>query len=314
MNAMLKEMLNCVPIIPYEEDMISRLITINKKYADRANRQIIEDCVSAFVCGTRNDALTSFFTEQYIGLYGEKLVLPQVVFYILSEYVVYFLIMDSESPCTNSDKMMYSLIVRNMMLIRKDSYNKLLAPEFIPPMYSVADQYRKEKCQMEEDSDSKITPEIFESKNFVDMNFNLSEDHFQEIKRLSQKAEIWDYKELINNIKLKYKDKSPFILAYFSAKLLAVTPRWKYVDSNPEKTLMNILGSNLKKKKLENIKAEVMECDEYKSIDSKSKSSVLLAYMNSTENFAEIGNLNFSKLEFAIYIYYELFLEEQIKD
>lgn len=314
MNAMLKEMLNCVLIIPYEEDMISRLITINKKYADSANRQIIEDCVSAFVWGTRNDALTSFFTDQYIELYGEKLVLPQVVFYILSEYVVYFLIMDSESPCTNSEKMIYSLIVRNMMLIRKDSYNKLLAPEFIPPMYSVADQYRKKKSKMEEDSDSKITPKIFESKSFVDMNIHLSEDHFQEIKRLSQKAENWDYKKLINSIKLQYKDKSPYISAYFSAKMLAVTPRWKYVDSTPEKTLMNILGSNLKKEKLEKIKAELIEYDEYKSIVSKSKSSILLTYMNSTENFAEAGNLKFSKLEFAIYIYYELILEEQIKD
>ena len=81
--------------------------------------------------------------KQYREQFNENIKLPPAVYKILSEYVVYILIIDTDKEYNNTDRMIYSLIVRNMMVIRKNSYNKLLAPAFITPMYPFSDSYRK---------------------------------------------------------------------------------------------------------------------------------------------------------------------------
>lgn len=209
--------------------------------------------------------------------------------------------------------MIYSLIVRNMMVIRKNSYNKLLAPAFITPMYPFSDSYRKNENHIEECSDTQIVPDIFEYDSFEDMDVTLDEDNFSEIKQLAQQAAMLKYQELICDIKSKSIE-DPFVLAYYAANMLAVEPQWKYVDSNPVKTLMNILPSSRKNAKLKNIKPKLKDSEWYISYESDSKSSLLLNYIKDSNLTDEIGELPLSDLEFAIYMYYELFLEELITD
>ena len=79
--------------------------------------------------------LRSYIIKQYREQFNENIKLPSAVYKILSEYVIYILIIDTDKEYDDTDKMIYSLIVRNMMVIRKNSYNKLPAPAFITPMY-----------------------------------------------------------------------------------------------------------------------------------------------------------------------------------
>lgn len=249
--------------------------------------------------------------KKYQEQYNENIKLPPAVYKILSEYVVYILITDKEYNDTN--RMIYSLIVRNMMIIRKNSYNKLLAPEFITPMYPFSDLYRKNENHIQECPDTQIVPDIFECDSFEEMDVILDEDNFSEIKQLAQQAAMLKYQELICEIKSKGIE-DPFVLAYYAANKLAVKPQWKYVDSNPVKTLMNILPSSRKNAKLKNIKAKLKDSKWYTNYESDSKSSLLLNYIKKSDMTNEISDLQLSDLEFAIYTYYELFLEELITD
>lgn len=313
MDAVLEKMLNSVLVIPFQKDLTSKLASLGKSYAKTADRHKVEDCVSAFICGTQNTTLRSYLMKQYREQFNENIKLPPAVYKILSEYVVYILIIDTDKEYNNTDRMIYSLIVRNMMVIRKNSYNKLLAPAFITPMYPFSDSYRKNENHIEECSDTQIVPDIFEYDSFEDMDVTLDEDNFSEIKQLAQQAAMLKYQELICDIKSKSIE-DPFVLAYYAANMLAVEPQWKYVDSNPVKTLMNILPSSRKNAKLKNIKPKLKDSEWYISYESDSKSSLLLNYIKDSNLTDEIGELPLSDLEFAIYMYYELFLEELITD
>lgn len=311
METVLEEMFNSVLVIPFQKDMTSRLASLSKSYAEAIDRHKVEDCVSAFLCGMTNTTLRSYVIKQYREQFDESLQLPSIVYKILSEYVVYILIVDTDEQYDDTDKMIYSLIVRNMMIIRKNSYNQLLAPAFITSLYPFSDSYRKNENRLDECSDKQIVPKIFACDSFDEMDVTLDEDHFDEIKQLAQQAAMLEYQELIRDIKSKDIE-DPFVLAYYAANILAVTPEWKYVDPNPVKTLMNILPIGRKNIKLKNIKLKDSEW--YTSYDAVSKSSLLLNYIGNTDTISEIGELQLSELEFAIYIYYEFFLEELITD
>lgn len=313
MELILEEMLNSVLVIPFQKDLTSRLVSLSKSYAETIDRHKVEDCALAFLYGIKNTTLSSYIIKQYREQFNESVQLPPVVYKILSEYVVYILIVDTDEQYDDTDRMIYSLIVRNMMVIRKNSYNQLFAPAFITSLYPFSDSYREDENHINECSDKQIVPDIFVCNSFADMDVTLDESRFDEIKRLAQQAAMLEYQELICDIKSKDIE-DPFALAYYAANILAVTPKWKYVDPNPVKTLMNILPIGRKNIKLKNIRAKLKDSEWYASYDSDSKSSLLLNYIGHINVTNEIGELSLSDLEFAIYMYYEFFLEELITD
>lgn len=314
METVLEQMLNGTLIIPFQKELISRLATLCESYAKTIDRHKVEECTSAFLYSKSNANLSSYITEQYQELFGDAIKLPSVVYHILSGYVLHILIVDEDEEFDDADKMQYSLIVRNMMVLRKNSHDQLLAPAFIPPLYPISDSYREKMSLITEPEDKLITPDIFESESFEDMGITLDESLFDEIKQLAEQAEKLKYQELISEIKSK-KIEDPFVLAYYAASILAVNPEWKFIDPNPVKTLISILSVNRKNEKLKNIKTKLNDSEWYTTYDTDSESSILLTYINGSANaITEINELKFSDLEFAIYMYYEFFLEELIID
>lgn len=239
--------------------------------------------------------------------------MPIAVYNVLSEYVLYVLIVGDNNYTTPTNKMIYSLAVRNMMVLRKNSYERLLSPQFIVPMYQFSDRYREQKNQIEECTEMKIVPTIFESNNFGEMGIKLGEENFSEIKRLAQQAAKLEYQELISKIKMEGIN-DPFILAYYAACQLAMKPQWKYVDSNPVKTLLDIISIYPESIiTLKEIKERLEALPFFEIHIVKSKTSILLDYLSNKETCKDLNGMNFSTDEFAIYLYYELFLEELIK-
>lgn len=311
MENILEKMLDSVLVIPFQKDLTSRLVSISESYAEDIDRSGVENCVSAFLCGETNNNLRSYVIEQYFEQFSEDIILPPVVYQILSQYVVYTLIIDDQYGET--DRMIYSLIVRNMMVVCKSSYNKLLAPAFLPLLYPFPDSCRETRNCIQECSEKYLTPNIFECNNFEEMEITLDESHFSEIKQLAQQAAKLEYQELITNIQSK-GIKNPFILAYYASYLLATTPKWRYVDANPVKTLMNILPAKRKNLNVTSIKGMLRDSEWYTNYDATSKSSLLIEFIEGVNFAEEIGELQLSDLEFAIYMYYEFYLEELIKD
>jgi hypothetical protein len=311
METILEEMLDSVLVIPFQKDLTSRLASLSESYAEGIDRHGVEDCVSAFLCGETNTSLRSYIIEQYFEQFSEDIKLPPVVYQILSQYVVYILIIDEEYDDT--DRMIYSLIVRNMMVICRNSYNKLLASAFLPILYPFSDSCRETKNCIQECSEKYLTPDIFECDNFEEMEVTLDENYFSEIKQLAQQAARLEYIELIASIRSK-EIEDPFILAYYASYTLAITPQWKYVDSNPVKTLINILPAKRKSLKVKNFKDKLRDSEWYTNYDAISKSSLLIKYIENTNVAEEISELQLSDLEFAIYMYYEFCLEKLIKD
>lgn len=310
MENILEEMLDCALVIPFQKDLTSRLASISESYAEAIDRSGVENCVSAFLCGETNTNLRSYI-EQYLEQFSEDIVLPPVVYQILSQYVVYILIIDEQYEDT--DRMIYSLVVRNMMVICKNSYNRLQAPAFLPLLYPFSDSFRETKNCILECSEKYLTPDIFECDNFEEMEVTIDETHFSEIKQLAQQAAKLEYQELIMSIHSKNIE-DPFVLAYYAAYMLAITPEWKYVDANPVKTLMDIVPTERKKLKVKNIKSKLSDSEWYTNYDAVSKSSLLIKFIEDTNVAEEIGELQLSNLEFAIYMYYEFYLEELITD
>lgn len=314
METVLEQMLNGILIIPFQKEFTSRLATLCESYAETVDRHKVEECASAFLYSKSNANLSSYIMEQYQEQFDEAIKLPSVVYHILSGYVLHVLIVDEDEEFDDAEKMQYSLIVRNMMVICKNSHDQLLAPAFITLLYTPSDSYRENMSLITGPEDKLITSNIFESESFEEMGMTLDESLFGEIKQLAKQAERLKYQELINMIKSK-KIEDPFVLACYAASILAVNPEWKFVDPNPVKTLMSILPANRKNEKLKNIKAKLNDSEWYTTYDTESESSILLTYINGSVNaMTEINELKFSDLEFAIYMYYEFFLEELIID
>lgn len=312
MGTILEQMLNGILIIPFQKELTSKLTTLCESYAKTVDRHKVEECASAFLYSKSNVNLSSYIMEQYQEQFGDAIKLPSVVYHILSGYVLHILIVDEDEEFDAADKMQYSLIVRNMMVIHKNSHDQLLAPAFIPLLYPFSDSYRENMSLITEPEDKLITPNIFESESFEDMGITLDESLFDEIRQLAEQAEKLKYQELINEIKSK-KTEDPFVLACYAASILAVNPEWRFIDPNPVKTLMSILPANRKSEKLKNIKTKLNDSEWYTTYDTNSESSILLTYINGSANaITEINELKFTDLEFAIYMYYEFFLEELI--
>ncbi|MDD3751886.1 MAG: hypothetical protein PHU60_07570, partial [Tissierellia bacterium] len=237
--------------------------------------------------------------------------LPPIVYQILSQYVVYILINDEQYDDT--DRMIYSLIVRNTMVICKNSFNKLLASKFLPLLYPFSDLCRETRNRIQQCSEKQLTPYIFEHDSFEEMGVTIDEDHFDEVKQLAQQAAKLEYQELIANIQNKGIE-DPFVLAYYASHILVNTPGWKYVDPNPVKTIMNILPTGRKKMKVKNIRSKLRDSEWYSGYGASSKSSLLIKFIEGANITDEIGELQLSDLEFAIFMYYEFYLEELIID
>lgn len=313
MDAILEKMLADVLVIPFQGELATQLAELAEKYSESAKFNQIEDCILAFICGKENSDLSSFIEKEYYEQYEEHIKLPIAVYNVLSEYVLYVLIVGDNNYTTPTNKMIYSLAVRNMMVLRKNSYERLLSPQFIVPMYQFSDRYREQKNQIEECTEMKIVPTIFESNNFEEMGIKLGEENFCEIKRLAQQTAKLEYQELISKIK-KESINDPFILAYYAVCQLATKPQWKYVDSNPVKTLLDIISIHPESAiTLKEIKERLQVSSFYETRIVKSKTSILLDYLSKKETFKDLDEMNFATDEFAIYLYYELFLEELIK-
>lgn len=313
MDAILERMLADVLVIPFQGELATQLAELTEKYSESAKFNQIEDCILAFICGKENSDLSSFIEKEYYEQYGEHIKLPIAVYNVLSEYVLYVLIIGYNSYTTPTNKMIYSLAVRNMMVQRKNSYERLLSPQFIVPMYKFSDRYREQKNRIEECTEMKIVPTIFESNNFGEMEIKLGEENFSEIKRLAQQAAKLEYQELISKIKMEGIN-DPFILAYYAACQLAMKPQWKYVDSNPVKTLLDIISIYPESIiTLKEIKERLETFPFFEIHIVKSKTSILLDYLSNKETCKDLDGMNFSTDEFTIYLYYELFLEELIK-
>ena len=82
MDAVLEKMLNSVLVIPFQKDLTSKLASLGKSYAKTADRHKVEDCVSAFICGTQNTTLRSYIIKQYREQFNENIKLPSAVYKI----------------------------------------------------------------------------------------------------------------------------------------------------------------------------------------------------------------------------------------
>lgn len=244
---------------------------------------------------------------------SNELELPQmpILAYIgMAEYILCNVIEDD----TQSDdfRFLASLFIRNYLICQK-YVDRFHCPQPLLCALTYSSEYLK-KDVVSNDVKEFLKPKIFEADGWKDIfgeNTSLGQEHFEEIKQYAIKAEKYDFSQkvqaLSNNGNL-----NKFQMALDVSYQLSHVSQWLLVDETPKATIMSIMDKSKKKRKLCDLTLDLSSCE---IGEVRSNSSKLLQYLFvDNDKDVRIGQVQFSAVELAVYLYYEFLMEKLLVD
>jgi hypothetical protein len=305
MSRILENIIGQCVIVPLSKEKINGINTVCKNYLTNASLAQLELCVEFYLFNKVNQVfkkdISTALTEQDI----KFSVLPSIVYRGIAGYVVYLSLADDSSLLDVNEKERLSLYIKNYTLCLKVQHDSIPYPEILCKMFINSDNKREDESTIGE-IDKQQLDNIFSANDFEEIDITDKNTIFKEVKNLSQRVEKFEYEKLVTET-AQEDTNNQFQMAFNSAVKVCVTPKWNYVDENPIKTLKKIIGNKRQEKTIHEIKQIISVANI--TYNANSRSSVLLRYLNNKDNIIDISNIKISCIYFAIYVYYELFLE-----
>lgn len=298
-------------IIPLAEDEIGKIKKVVDAYLKEVNIDKLQQCGEVYFKRVRKEELQTDLKEIAASLNLDFLDLSDLAYVALAEYILCTMVCST----TMSEKFRFlaSMFIRNFLVLQKTEF-KMFFPEALKQSLQYASFYMKKNGTINEIEEYSFKPEIFSASKWPDIiasGESLSQRHFDEIKVYVLKAEKYDFLQVVSSAK-KLKCKDNFQKALEVAYLLSHTSSWLMVDSNPKETIRQIMSGSKTRKKLQNISFDLTGCP-FDNIQSSS--SVLLDCIYHSDEYDEnLGLMEFSPLELAVYLYYEFLLEKLLKE
>lgn len=205
-----------------------------------------------------------------------------------------------------------SLYIRNFFVLQKNG-QKMFNPYGLMKPLKYADEYLNVKGTISNNGENVFKPNIFRAKSWEDVigeDNSVTLNHLKEIKTYAMKAEKYDFLQEVASVK-SMTCKDSFQKAFVAAYRLSQVSSWLLVDSTPKLTMQKIMTNSKTSKKLQSIDLDLAA---YPYVDIKSNSSLLLGYIYDAENNRELDQMEFTPMEFAIYLYHEFLLEKLMKE
>lgn len=301
------EAINVYLYIPMHDNVGERLLEVINALVTVVEMSDVHNCSRAFF---RNEVCLSYkvkFQTQYKNTYGEDLVLPDVVFKVLETCQVLALLQSDDIE--DELKAKTSLIIRNNAIWRKDNWNGVLCPTWIEQMYACYPKYGIKDITCNYNYDSLLQAIVpHNTWNDTDLDINVQETYNQ-LRSLCKSMVREQVQDFANTTDFKCIV-SPFTQVYLLVSKMVAEWHWKYVDHSPVKMIIAAMGDSVNVcKMLRGIVSDLKkELSGTSVVVPKEKSSVLLFRIYEDMNM-ELDARKFSVLEFGVYLYYELLLE-----
>lgn len=291
----LQSVLKGLTVFPYDTATIDSLSNACRSYASEISHTDFEECL-LYLCQSKyNEDLVSSIE----GETGKTF--PARVYRGLAGYVVSLTMEDEDLP--KQKKVLFSLIVRNVMVFSFSSTDELIKKCISSRFYIPYDEFWNEQATIGSLSKSKLFPQIFTSNTFNQLGCT-ADDIFPAIKILAKQHERNEYYGAVSQIKQEENEDD---FAYAVRVVDEIQSRdWKYVDPNPIETLKKTGLKSQKRMTLEQIRSVVGA--NVRLTENFSPSSLLLHYLYNSDDI-DLATYKMNPLHFAIALYYEWMFE-----
>lgn len=311
MDAVLSSMLAKAFIVPISDEEVENIKQIIDGFLEEINVDKLQLCGAVYFERIKLEEFRSALDKQAETLDLELLAdLSDLAYIALSEYVLYQ--MACSSSVLEEFRFLTSLYIRNFFVLQKNG-QKMFYPYGLMKPLKYSDEYLNVKGTISNNGENVFKPNIFWAKSWKDV---IGEDnsvtlyHLKEIKTYAMKAEKYDFLQEVTSIK-SMNCKDSFQKAFVAAYRLSQVSSWILVDTTPKLTMQKIMTNSKTSKKLQCIDLDLTA---YPYVDIKSNSSLLLGYIYDAENNRELDQMEFTPMEFAIYLYHEFLLEKLMKE
>lgn len=291
LNSILKEVI----VFPYNNEMIDTLSSVCQSYAKKISLRDFEACLLFLCQGKRHDGLVTLIEDK-----AQK-VFPDRVYRALAGYIVLWAMVNNE--LTKQNKVLFSLMVRNVMVFSFTSSDVLVRQCISPEFYDPFDEYWSGQSEIGGLPKSKLFPKIFTSSTFDELGCT-AEELYPALQFLAKQNERSVYYKSVSQIrKAEGDDDYSFAVSVVNE---IQSYGWHFVDPYPVGTIMKTGLRALRRKTLAQIR-DVIDID--KMSDYKySASSILLRYLYNND-YPKLSGFKMNPLHFAIALYYELMFE-----
>lgn len=306
-NEEFRDYIDQAMIVSLDDDIYQSLNIIVQDYVDEFSRKSCEDCLYDILGYENNDNLRRY-VEDKLKQTNIEFNIPNTLIHTLSAISLKYL-GEQESGISDSEKEIYSLTIRNMILPHNYKSIPNYLVDAIKSLLQSSEVIRTVNNTLQCDKKEFIKKVLIEGEEDLSDTVN---DCMEEIVYLCKMAEKTKYKDLEIQLACT-KEKKDFVFGYNVADELVNCPLWDYVDNNPIETIYHIFprrGKCLKLHQIKNLFTEV-ECPNEILADS----SLILHYLLEKNNITtDLGDLELTPMELSIYLYYELFLEKKLKN
>jgi len=291
----LESVLKGLTVFPYETETMDFLTDACKAYSSKISLAEFEGSLLYLCQGRSYENLISAIEEEI----GKSF--PNRVYRGLAGYIV-SLTMEDEN-LSKQKKVLFSLMVRNVMVFSFSSTDELIKKCISPKFYAPYDEFWNEQATIGILPKSKLFPKVYTSDSFDQIGCT-ADEIYPAIKILAKQYERAEYYNAVSQIKQQENEDD---FAYAVRVVNEIQSRdWEYVDSNPVETLKKIGLKSAKRMTLEQIR-NVIDTEEV-ATDDFSPSSLLLHCLYNGDNTL-LATYKMNPLHFAIALYYEWMFE-----
>ncbi len=244
---------------------------------------------------------------KYKEQYGEVLTIPDIALLILECYILRQVLRTEDKP--ESIKAQYSLIVRNCAVARKGKREGIVCAKWLIDIFNYYEKYSN-NVEVDAVSYNSLLTSVVPNTQWNETGLEIAEPNvFNQIRSLCVVGMRGKFNAYVENHVFRNIG-NPFAQVYVLVKKMVSEWKWQYVSSSPVEKLIEALGDDYKKRKmLSKIVADVQSgvAKDY-IVKPKEASSILLLRINEGKNTA-LDDRMFSVLEFGVYLYYEMLLE-----
>ena len=303
MDIELKKLLQRTLVVPYNDEETARLEKVCESYLqdDDFNDDTVADLAIMVMTHIQDDRLKSKFANLYEVQNGEKLIISKPVCEALGAYTVY--------KAVFSENVIYNLALLNSMVLMNKRWEHSSFPELFAKCIEKALEVVDNESLLEIVDDSVFITQLFGDKNELE-NTTMDSDSLKILKRLARDAWYYRTLEYINSDKLK--GYNTYTKAYIALKHIVASMPWFFLNERAVDQIKEIVpNTNAKELTIEEIADMVRPF--YDPDQKLNCNSSLLLHVIADKDHRAVGfpfmKTTLSVREFAMYLYYELILE-----
>lgn len=292
---------------PIPDELAEQLHSVVVNIVPEVSTEMVEEYAKAVFKNQVEWKFKVFVQTKYKDQYNRELVMPKVVYLILEGYVLWQII---QSDVISAElKAKFSLIVRNYAVIRKGKWDGIVCAKWLIEIFNYYKEYCK-KIVVGNISYNDLLKSVIPKRQWAETRMDMADmDVYAQIRCLCASGMRGRQRYFVESSEFK-SIRSPFAKVYLLVKKMVEDWNWKYISESPVDKLREALGIDVKRRKqLAKIVAEVTSGVAKNQIVKPSENTSLLLARISDGKAKALDERMFSVLEFGLYLYYELLLE-----